>query len=337
MSISLDGFIAPEGMDLTHADDPNYKHWMSQWMALQQWVFPQRFFRENLKLGDGGETGRDNQILEETFNRTGVSIMGKRMFDGGERFWPEEAPFHTPVFVLTNQVRSPWERPGNTTFHFVSDGIESALKQARAVAGGGDIRIAGGANVVLQYLNTGLIDEFSLALAPVFIGEGIRLFGGIDRRQVSLEVVEAMHSPLVTHLRYAVKAARAMDRFRASSRDGSAAILLSFTVLTVGGVCSGEEATAMRRAESESGPAWAWAGEGAISRGAVGSDVLMITPHELNALRMLADGTTTQTIASRLGMRVCEADAALRSLFARLGAASRREALAVAMRRGLLG
>jgi dihydrofolate reductase len=205
VGMSLDGFMAPEGMDLAHADDPNYKDWLSQWMELQKWVSQQRFFRENLQLGDGGETGQDNRILEETFNRTGVNIMGKRMFEGGERFWPEEAPFHTPVFVLTHQVRSPWERPGGTTFHFVNDGIESALRQAREVAGGKDIRIAGGAHAIVQYLNAGLVDEFSIALAPVFFGEGVRLFDGIDRRKVSAEIVEAIHSPLVTHLRYAVK------------------------------------------------------------------------------------------------------------------------------------
>jgi dihydrofolate reductase len=204
VGMSLDGFIAPEGMDLTHADDPNFKDWMSLWGELQKWVFQQRFFRENLKLGEGGETGQDNRILEETFNRTGVSIMGKRMFDGGERFWPEEAPFHTPVFVLTNQVRSPWERPGGTTFYFVNDGIESALRQARDAAGGRDIRIAGGANVIQQYLNAGLVDEFSVALAPVFFGEGRRLFEEIDRRKIAPTIVEALHSPLVTHLRYAV-------------------------------------------------------------------------------------------------------------------------------------
>jgi dihydrofolate reductase len=205
VGMSLDGFMAPEGMDLAHADDPNYKDWLSLWMELQKWVSQQRFFRENLQLGEGGETGQDNRILEETFNRTGVNIMGKRMFEGGERFWPEEAPFHTPVFVLTHQVRSPWERPGGTTFHFVNDGIESALRQAREVAGGKDIRIAGGAHAIVQYLNAGLVDEFSIALAPVFFGEGVRLFDGIDRRKVSAEIVEAIHSPLVTHLRYAVK------------------------------------------------------------------------------------------------------------------------------------
>jgi dihydrofolate reductase len=204
VGMSLDGFMAPEGMDLAHADDPNYKDWLSLWMELQKWVSQQRFFRENLQLGEGGETGQDNRILEETFNRTGVNIMGKRMFEGGERFWPEEAPFHTPVFVLTHQVRSPWERPGGTTFHFVNDGIESALRQAREVAGDKDIRIAGGAHAIVQYLNAGLVDEFSIALAPVFFGEGVRLFDGIDRRKVSPEIVEAIHSPLVTHLRYAV-------------------------------------------------------------------------------------------------------------------------------------
>ncbi|WIG60711.1 MAG: dihydrofolate reductase family protein [Ktedonobacterales bacterium] len=204
VGMSLDGFMAPEGMDLAHADDPNFNDWLSQWMELQKWVFQQQFFRENLKLGEGGETGQDNHILEETFNRTGVSIMGKRMFEGGERSWPEEAPFHTPVFVLTTQVRSPWARPGGTTFHFVNDGIESALRQARAVAGDKDIRIAGGANAILQYLNAGLVNEFSIALAPVFFGEGVRLFDGIDRRKVGLQIVEASHSPLVTHLRYTV-------------------------------------------------------------------------------------------------------------------------------------
>jgi dihydrofolate reductase len=204
VGMSLDGFIAPEGMDLTHADDPSYNDWLSQWNELQNWVSEQRFFRENLKLGDGGETGQDNRILEETFNRTGVSIMGKRMFEGGERFWPEEAPFHTPVFVLTHQIRSPWERPGGTTFYFVNDGIESALRQAREAAGDRDIRIAGGANAIVQYLNAGMVDEFSIALAPVFFSAGIGLFDGIDRRKVALDIVEAIHSPLVTHLRYAV-------------------------------------------------------------------------------------------------------------------------------------
>src|SRR3954469_4358021 len=174
VSMSLDGFMAPESLEDLMGP---------QWMELQEWMFPQRFMRENLKLGEGGEEGRDNDILRETFERTGASVMGKRMFDAGEPAWPEDAPFHTPVFVVTHTERDPWERAGGTTFHFVNDGIESALRQAREVAGGKDIRIAGGAHAIVQYLNAGLVDEFSIALAPVFFGEGVRLFEGIDRQK----------------------------------------------------------------------------------------------------------------------------------------------------------
>jgi dihydrofolate reductase len=201
VSMSLDGCIAPEFMQL---DQPLDK-WLPQWLALQNYVFPQKFFRENLHLGEGGETGPDNRLMEQTFNRTGVSIMGKRMFDGGEQNWPEEAPFKTPVFVLTKEVRKSWERPGGTVFHFVNDGIESALRQAREVAGGRDIRIAGGANVIIQYLNAGLIDEFLIGLSPVLLGSGLRLFDGVDQDRIALQIVEAIHSPLVTHLNYAVR------------------------------------------------------------------------------------------------------------------------------------
>ncbi|HLK91515.1 MAG TPA: dihydrofolate reductase family protein [Polyangia bacterium] len=204
VSLSLDGYLAPPGMDLEHAGDPTHADWGAQWGKLQSWVFPTRFFRERLKLGEGGETGVDNQIVEQTFHRTGVSIMGKRMFDLGERMWPEEAPFHTPVFVVTSQARAPWVRPGDTTFTFVNDGIASALRQARAVAGERDIRIAGGADVIQQYLRGRLVDEFTLALAPVMFDGGQRLFAGLGRN-VGLELVEAIASPRVTHVRYAVK------------------------------------------------------------------------------------------------------------------------------------
>jgi dihydrofolate reductase len=204
VAASLDGFIAPEGMDLAHANDPEFKQWMSQWTKLQNWVFQQQFFRKNLKLGDGGETGRDNRMLEETFNRTGVSIMGKRMFDGGERFWPEEAPFHTPVFVLTHQIRRPWERPGGTTFHFINDGIDSALGPARRAAGNRDIRIAGGANVIQQYLNAGLVDEFTIHYSPVFFGHGEQLFSGTNK-DVHVKIKQAVASKEVTHITFGVE------------------------------------------------------------------------------------------------------------------------------------
>jgi len=196
VSMSLDGFIAPESPEELMGQ---------QWMELQQWIFPLRFTRENLKLGEGGEEGRDNDIARETFERTGASVMGKRMFDAGEQAWPEEAPFHTPVFVVTHEQRDPWERPGGTTFHFVNDGIEAALDQAREAAGDRDVRIAGGGATILKYLNAGLIDEFSIALSPVLFGSGVRLFEGVDAGRVALAQLRAEPSPRVTHLTYAVR------------------------------------------------------------------------------------------------------------------------------------
>jgi len=195
VSMSLDGFIAPESSEELMG---------RQWMELQRWIFPTRFFRENLTIGKGGEEGRDNDIVRETFERTGASVMGKRMFDAGERMWPEEAPFHTPVFVVTHEKRDPWERPGGTTFHFVDDGIEPALEQAREAAGDRDVRVAGGGETILEYLNAGLVDEFSIALSPVLLGSGIRLFEGVDAGRVALEPVRSEASSRVTHLTYAV-------------------------------------------------------------------------------------------------------------------------------------
>ena len=196
VSMSLDGFIAPESVGELMG---------KQWMELQQWIFPLRFFRENLKLGGGGEEGRDNDIARETFERTGASVMGKRMFDAGERMWPDDAPFHTPVFVVTHEKRDPWERPGGTTFYFVNDGIESALDQARAAAGDRDVRIAGGGETILEYVNAVLVDEFTIALSPVLFGSGIRLFEGVDASRVALKQVHVDSSPRVTHLTYAVR------------------------------------------------------------------------------------------------------------------------------------
>ena len=149
--------------------------------------------------------GRDNDIVRATFERTGASVMGKRMFDAGEQAWPEEAPFHTPVFVVTHEKRDPWERPGGTTFHFVNDGIEHALDQAREAARHRDVRIAGGGATILEYVNAGLIDEFSITLSPVLFGSGTRLFEGVDAGRVALKPVRAEPSPRVTHLTYAVR------------------------------------------------------------------------------------------------------------------------------------
>lgn len=204
VSSSLDGFIAPEGMDLAHAVDPDNKQWTSQWAKLQNWIVQQQFFRRNLKLGEGGETGRENRMLEEIFKRTGVSILGKRMFEMGERLWPDETPFHTPVLVLTHQIREPWERPGGTTFYFVNDGIRSALTRARKVVGNRDIRIGGGANVIQQYLNAGLVDEFTIHYSPVSFRQGVQLFS-VTSRDVKVKIREAFASKEVTHVTFDVE------------------------------------------------------------------------------------------------------------------------------------
>ena len=196
VSMSLDGFIAPGSLSELMGQ---------QWMELQAWAFPTRFFRQNLGFGDGGEEGLDDDIARATFERTGASVMGKRMFDAGEQMWPEDAPFHTPVFVVTHERRDPWERPGGTTFSFVDDGIESALDRAREAAGDRDVRIAGGGATILQYVNAGLVDEFSVALSPVLFGSGIRLFEGVDAGRVALEPVRAEPSPRATHLTYRVR------------------------------------------------------------------------------------------------------------------------------------
>jgi dihydrofolate reductase len=211
VTMSLDGFMAPEAVpaELVFSpggqDDPRAQRWMAQWTELQAWLFPQRWYRENLRLGEGGEEGLDNDVARATYERTGTTIMGKRMFDAGELAWPEEAPFHTPVFVVTHTRRDPWERPGGTTFHFVNDGIEHALHEARAAAGGRDVRVAGGAETIQEYLGHGLIDEVSVTLAPVLFGTGIRLFDRLDAARVALDQRRSDASSRVTHLTYTVR------------------------------------------------------------------------------------------------------------------------------------
>ena len=134
--------------------------------------------------------------------RSGANIMGKRMFEQGERSWPAEAPFHTPVYVLTHEERDPWIRPGGTTFYFVNDGPERALELARESAGGRDIRISGGANAIQQYLNLGLVDELEIALSPVLFGGGRRLFENLNEPPPTFRIDKVLAGPAATHLRY---------------------------------------------------------------------------------------------------------------------------------------
>ena len=202
IGLSLDGYMTPEGMTMEHWETPEYKDWGAKWGALMGWVLGLEAFRANLKLGPGGETGPVNDLFRRTTERIGANIMGKRMFDAGERSWPEEAPFHTSVFVLTHQPREPWVRPGGTTFFFVTDGPESALEQARASANGRDVRISGGADVIQQYLNLGVVDELEIALAPVLFGGGRRLFENLREPLPRFRIDTVLAGPAATHLRY---------------------------------------------------------------------------------------------------------------------------------------
>lgn len=202
IGLSLDGYMAPEGMAIEHWGNPGYKNWGAKWGALMSWALKQQYLRDNLKLGPGGETGPVNDLLRSTTERIGANIMGKRMFEQGEISWPEEAPFHTRVYVLTHEQREPWVRPGGTTFHFVNDGPERALELARESAGSRDIRIAGGADVIQQYLKMGVVDELEIALAPVLFGGGRRLFENLGEPGPQFRIDKVLDGSAATHLRY---------------------------------------------------------------------------------------------------------------------------------------
>jgi dihydrofolate reductase len=202
IGLSLDGYMAPEGMTMEHWETPAYQNWGAKWGALMAWIINTQYFRDNLKLGPGGETGPVNDLLRSTTERIGANIMGKRMFEQGERSWPDEAPFHTPVYVLTHAKREPWVRPGGTTFHFVNDGAAHALALARDAAGSRDVRIAGGADVIQQYLAMGVVDELEIALAPVLFGGGRRLFEHLGEPGPQLRIDRVLTGPAATHLRY---------------------------------------------------------------------------------------------------------------------------------------
>jgi dihydrofolate reductase len=202
IALSLDGYMAPEGMAIEHWDDPAYKSWGAKWGALMAWLINQQYFRDNLKLGPGGETGPVNDLVRSTMERIGANVMGKRMFEQGERSWPENAPFHTPVYVLTHERREPWVRPGGTTFYFINDGPERALELAREAAGDRDVRISGGADVIQQYLNMGVVDELEIALSPVILGGGRRLFENLREPRPQFRIDTVLAGPAATHLRY---------------------------------------------------------------------------------------------------------------------------------------
>jgi dihydrofolate reductase len=202
ISASLDGYVAGPN------PDPDAPLGVGG-TALHEWAYGLASFRG--RHGEsGGDTGPDDDVLAEHLDRPGAFLMGRRMFGGGEGpwgedpwqgWWGDEPPFHKPVFVLTHHAREPLTL-GETTFTFVTDGIESALEQARDAAGERDVSISGGADVIQQYLRAGLVDEMQIHVVPLLLGEGTRLFERIESGPVQLEKTRVIDSPGVTHLRY---------------------------------------------------------------------------------------------------------------------------------------
>ena len=205
ISMSLDGFIA--------GPKPSLKEPLGKGgELLHQWGFKLRAWREPHGM-PSGETGPENDYIKGSFDREGAVIMGRKMFSGGkgpwekdpnaDGWWGDNPPFHVPVFILTHHERPRVEKKGGTSFTFVTDGIESALKQAKAAAGSKDVGIGGGANTIQQFLRAGLVDELTIHLVPVLLGGGTRLLENLG--DAKLEKVEVVDFPPVTHLKFKIK------------------------------------------------------------------------------------------------------------------------------------
>ena len=206
ISMSLDGFVAGPNATLEEPLGVGGEQ-------LHEWIFGLKAWREPHGL-EGGEEGPDDDVVREGLQRNGAVIMGRRMFSNGsgpweddpkaDGWWGDDPPFHVPVFILTHHARETVPKEGGTTFTFVTDGIESALDQARTAAGDEDILVAGGAQAAQQYLKAGLLEEIMLHVAPVLLGGGVRLFEGVGPDDAKLELAEVIESPRVTHIRYRV-------------------------------------------------------------------------------------------------------------------------------------
>ena len=205
-TMTLDGYIAGPNQSVENGLGEGGEQ-------LHDWVVKLKSFREMHGDGPGGETGTNDDVLREAFENIGATIMGRNMFGGGpgpwgndpwNGWWGDNPPFHTPVFVLTHHPREPLVMQGGTAFHFITDGIESALKQAREAAGGKDVSLGGGAKVAQQYLAAGLMDEMELHVVPLILGGGERLFDNLGGSDAKVEPVRVIETPDVTHLKYRV-------------------------------------------------------------------------------------------------------------------------------------
>jgi len=201
-TISLDGYGAGPKQDLSNPLGIGGTD-------LHQWLFPTRTLQRALFGKDGGTTGIDEDFASRGFRNVGAWILGRNMFGpirgpwpdmNWKGWWGESPPYHVPVFILTHHARPPIAMGGNTTFHFITGGIHEALDRAREAAAGRDVRIGGGANTIQQYLREGLIDELHVAIAPVLLGSGERLFEGVDLRTLGYECAEITASEKATHV-----------------------------------------------------------------------------------------------------------------------------------------
>lgn len=205
ISMSLDGFAAGPNQSV---DNPLG----IGGMRLHEWAFPLAAWRSMVGL-EGGEANESSAVVEESVANIGATVMGRNMFGGHpgpwdtgnpwNGWWGPNPPFHHPVFVLTHHPREPLAMEGGTTFNFITDGIESALEQARHAAGGKDVSLAGGAKAAQQFLVDGLVDEMEINLAPTLLGSGERLFDGVGEDLHGLELVRTVAAPNVTHLKFA--------------------------------------------------------------------------------------------------------------------------------------
>ncbi|MEV5014048.1 dihydrofolate reductase family protein [Streptomyces sp. NPDC053780] len=194
-AVSLDGYVAGPNVSRDNPGGDGAER-------VFDWIHTLASWRERQGL-TGGDENRDSELVREWFDATGAVVMGRTMYDLGEEFWGDNPPFRTPVFVLTHRPRPTLVKEGGTTFHFVTEGIHSALKRAEAAAGDRNVDIAGGAGTVRQYLAAGLVEELQLHVVPVLLGGGLRLFEGLgDAGRRGLEQVGAVETPLATHLKY---------------------------------------------------------------------------------------------------------------------------------------
>lgn len=178
-------------------------------LALHEWAFPTKTFQQMLFSKPGGTTGVDDDFIARGFSNIGAWILGRNMFgpirgpwpdDNWKGWWGDNPPYHTPVFVLTHHARESIAMEGGTTFHFVTDGIYSALERAIEAANGQDVRLGGGVATIRQYLRAGLVDEMHLAIAPILLGSGERLFSDIDMSALGYQCVEHVPTQNATHV-----------------------------------------------------------------------------------------------------------------------------------------